>query len=76
MIEPDGQMPSADGVFFTAENPFNQGTFYTWEEEVAIAAMEEAESKAGQTNTEGVELRDKFTYEKTAGAILDCIYSN
>ena len=29
-----------------------------------ISAMEEAEKKVGQVNTEGTKLRDKFTYKK------------
>jgi hypothetical protein len=76
LIEPSGEMPAEDGVFFTKGSPFNQGTFYTWEEEEIVKAMEKAETKAGQINTEGEKLRDKFTYSKTVDAILDCIYSS
>ena len=76
LIEPSGEMPAEDGVFFTKGSPFNQGTFYTWEEEEIVKAMEKAENKVGQVNTEGEKLRDKFTYSKTVDAILDCIYSS
>ena len=67
-------MPTADGVFFQEGQPFNQGTFYTWTEEEAIGAMEEAEEKAGQINTEGVKMGDKMTYSKTVDSILSLIF--
>ena len=76
LVEPSGQMSAIDGVFFSANNPFNQGTFYTWDEDAVISAMEKAESKAGQINTKGQELCDKFTYAKTVDSVLDCIYSS
>ena len=76
MIEPSGEMDVQDGVFFTKDTPFNKGTFYTWTEDEAVAAMEKAESKVGQINTEGQKLADKFTYSKTVDAILDCIFNS
>jgi hypothetical protein len=76
LIDPSGEMPAEDGVFFHKDNPFNQGTFYTWNEEEVVAAMEKAETKVGQVNTEGQKLGDKFTYSKTVDAILDCICSS
>jgi len=36
--------------------------------------MEEAETKVGQINAEGVKLGDTMTYKKTAEAILSLIY--
>jgi hypothetical protein len=74
LINPSGQMPCTDGVFFHEGNPFNQGAFYTWTEEEAIWAMEEAEEKAGQINTEGVKLGDKMTYSNTVDSILSLIF--
>ena len=73
LIEPSGQMPVADGVFFQTNSPFNRGTFYTWTEEEAIAAMEKAEQKVGQLNSEGRKLAEEMTYSKTVSRILDCI---
>jgi hypothetical protein len=70
LIEPSGAMPCADGVFFSEAQPFNQGNFYTWTEEEAIQAMEKAEEKVGQINTEGVKLGDKMTYSKALAQIL------
>ena len=76
LVNPSSTMPVADGIFFNETIPFNQGTFHNWEEEEAVAAMEKAESKVSQINTEGQKLADKFTYSKTVDSILDCIYSS
>ena len=70
LVEPDGEISCEDGKFFQKGSMFNQGTFYTWSEESFNKAMEEAEDKARQTNTEGQKLADKFTYSKTVDAIL------
>jgi len=74
LIEPSGTMPVYDGVFFTKDTPFNNGIFYTWTEEEAIAAMEKAESKIGQLNTEGQKLAEEFTYSHTVDLILSTIF--
>jgi|TARA_R110002020_G_scaffold211170_4_gene417423 hypothetical protein len=76
LINPSGTMPVADGMFFHQGNPFNQGTFYTWTEDEAISAMEEAEKKVGQINTEGVKLGDNMTYSKTVDSILSLIFKD
>ena len=73
LIEPSGEMPVADGIFFSQNNEVNQGTFYTWTEEEAISAMETAEQKAGQINSEGQKLAEKMTYAKTTESILSFI---
>ena len=73
LIEPSGEMPVQDGVFFNANSAYNQGTFYTWEEDEAISAMEKAEEKAGQLNTEGQKLAEEMTYSKTVEQILAVI---
>ena len=75
LVEPIGKQPCYDNVFFKEGAPFNQGNYYKLDGKAIISAMEEAEKKVGQVNTEGTKLRDKFTYEKTIDSILDCIYS-
>jgi hypothetical protein len=74
LIEPSGEMPVFDGVFFEKNRPFNQGTFYTWTEEEAVTAMEKAEAKVGQLNTVGVEMGDTMTYSKMVEDILAYIF--
>jgi hypothetical protein len=73
LLEPDGEMDTQDGKFFQKGSPFNQGTFYAWSEDSFVSAMERAEEKVGQTNTEGQKLADKFTYSNTVDAILSHI---
>jgi hypothetical protein len=74
LIDSSGQMDCQDGVFFTKDAGFNTGVFYTWTEDEAISAMEKAESKAGQINTEGVKMGDNMTYKKTVESILSLIF--
>ena len=69
-------MPVSDGMFFHQGHAFNQGTFYSWVEDEAISAMEQAEKKAGQINTEGVKLGDKMTYSNTVDSILSLIFKD
>jgi len=75
LIESSGTIPCEDGVFFTNQNDFNNGVFYSWSEEEAISAMEKAESKVGQVNTDGVEMGDTMTYGETTKAILSLVSS-
>ncbi len=74
LIESSGTTPCEDGVFFTKQNDFNNGVFYTWSEDEAVSAMEKAESKVGQVNTEGVKMGDNMTYKKTTEAILSLVF--
>lgn len=74
LIEPSGEMPVIDGLFFNEQSPFNKGTFYTWTEDEAISAMEKAEEKVGQVNSEGQKLAEEMTYAKTVDAILKAIF--
>lgn len=73
LVEPSSEIKSHDGKFFIDGSKFNQGTFYSVTEEEMISAMEEAEKKVGQTNTEGQKLADNFTYSKTVDSILSLI---
>lgn len=76
LVEPSGEIDSADGVFFAKGQPFNQGTFYTWDEDQVISAMEEAETKVGQINTEGQKLADTMTYSATVDSIMSHIIND
>lgn len=70
LIEPNGTMPAYDGVFFQQGQPFNQGEFFTWDEEQVIQAMEKAEQLVGQKNEKGLELGRTLTYSKTLDQII------
>jgi hypothetical protein len=73
LIEPNGQQTVEDGVFFKNNDPFNQGTFLTFDENELISAMEKAESKVGHINTCGTLLGQTFTYKKSLEQILSKI---
>jgi len=75
LVDPIGKQPCYDNLFFKEGAPFNQGNYYKLDGKTIISAMEEAEKRVGQLNTEGTKLRDKFTYKNTIDSILDCIYS-
>lgn len=76
LVEPIGKQPCYDNLFFKEGSPFNQGEYYKLDGKNIISAMEKAEEKVGQINTEGTKLCDKFTYKNTIDLILDCIYSS
>lgn len=73
LVEPNGKEDSADGIFFKKGNPFNQGQIFTFDEGAFIDGCEKAieRYKASPENTEGLKLQDKFTYKKTADAIIE-----
>lgn len=73
LVESSGKMSCADGKFFSNQGHFNQGEFYDWDIDSFVAALEKAETKVGQINTEGQKLADKFTYSKTVDGILSHI---
>ena len=70
LLKPNEKEPAADGLFFAETGDFNQGEIYKFDKDQAAAAMEEAEKKTGQVNTEGLKLQTKFTYENTLNLIL------
>jgi hypothetical protein len=73
LVEPEGEQGAEDGVFFSRENDFNQGTFASFSEETLISAMETAETKVGQFNTSGSLLSQIFTYKTSVEKILSRI---
>ena len=70
LVKSNGQQDCEDGVFFKKNTEFNQGTFYTFDDEEAICAMETAENKVGQINTSGTLMGQIFTYKRTLDEIL------
>jgi hypothetical protein len=74
LVEPEGEFDCYDQVFFQKDSGFNQGTFYDWNEEVVISAMETAEKKAKQVNLLGKELGKEMTYSNTVDGILKNIF--
>lgn len=73
MVEPIGQVPALDNVFFHNQGPFNVGNFYDFKKEQLIKAMDTAEKLANVKNEKGIELQNKFTYKNTVDKILEKI---
>jgi len=73
LVEPEGRFDCYDNKFFQKGSKFNQGQFFDFNVEEVISAMELAESKVGNINTEGLKLAEKFTYSKTVDSILSHI---
>ena len=73
LVEPNGEQPVEDGVFFKNGSEFNQGTFFTFDEDQFISALELSETKAGQINACGTLLGQTFTYKSTLEQILSSI---
>lgn len=76
LIEPQGKEDSEDGVFFTKNSPFNQGSINKLDTDNLISYFEKAEKLKGKENKEGEKLKEKFTYKKTLDSILNIIESN
>jgi hypothetical protein len=73
LVEPNEEQECEDGIFFSKNAPFNQGTFSTFGEEHFISAMEIAETKVGQVNSHGSLLGQTFTYKRATDEILSMI---
>jgi hypothetical protein len=70
LVESNGREPCYDGKFFVQGAQFNQGNIYTWDRDIVSQAMDQAVSKVGQINTEGLKLKTDFSYEKTADRLI------
>jgi aryl-alcohol dehydrogenase-like predicted oxidoreductase len=57
LLEPEEKEKAADGLFFAESGDFNIGNICGFNEDKVIAAMEQAESKVGIVNTEGLKLQ-------------------
>ena len=70
LVESNAKFDCYDNMFFKQGINFNQGQFYDWSVDEAVAAMEKAESKVGQINSEGRKLAEEMSYSKTVYGIL------
>lgn len=72
LIDPTGRIEANDGIFFHGRNSqFNVGSFYEWDENNMIDALEIANKKYldNPINTKGLELQNK-TYKETLDILL------
>ena len=71
LVDPDGQTEAYDGAFFQKGQEFNQGNINTFSDEKFEDAVDSAIKKCSNKNTEGVKLKEKFTYKKTITQLLE-----
>ena len=71
LIDPSGKVDAYDGIFFKKGSDFNQGSIHDFNEEAAIAAMEQAVQlvEDGKENLAGIKLGQEFTYKNTVDNI-------
>ena len=63
-------------MFFAENGNFNVGNIHGFNEDQVIAAMEQAETKIEETNTEGLKLQQEFSYKKSLDTILKHMDTN
>ena len=73
LVDPEGTSSIEDGMFFTKKNPFNKGIKYEISEDKIIEKMEFSESFANNINTEGLKLKEKFSYKNTLDGLLNLL---
>jgi hypothetical protein len=74
LVETESEAECYDQVFFQKGADFNQGIWPIYSDEAMISAMETAEKKVGQINTEGRKLADSMTYSNTVDSILATVF--
>lgn len=74
LISPNGKTSCVDNMFFYANSPYNQGEFYTFDDDEFISGCEIAVKRVrkNRVNEVGKELQ-KWTYENTLDKILENI---
>lgn len=73
LVNPSGKIECYDGVFFGKGSKINQGNIYDIDAGDIIKGFEQAETKIGIINEEGLKLQEKFSYKKMAENILNTI---
>lgn len=71
LIKPNGRQNSHDGHFFVNGAPFNQGNFFTFNEDEFINGCEDAINKVRESkvNQAGLKIQENFTAAKTISII-------
>lgn len=75
MVNPTGKEIAEDNIFFKRGTPFNQGNWFTWNEDEFIAGLEEAANRfeSNPVNENGLKLQNEYTYSNTADKILEVL---
>lgn len=75
LVEPSGKVKAVDGLFFSGQGPFNVGNFWNWNEADLIVAFDKVLERKNKNkiNYAGLELQNKFTWQKTMDQILNVL---
>lgn len=73
LIEPCGEEPCYDGLFFKEGNEFNQGCIYSFSDKDFDKATDKAISKISSSNKSGLKLAEKFSYKNTLESLIKII---
>jgi hypothetical protein len=73
LVNPSNKIPCYDNIFFRQGTDYNQGNIFDWDENDLIHAFEKVEQrfKENPVNTKGLELQQKFTFEKMVNTIIN-----
>ncbi len=72
LINPSSKIPCYDNMFFRQGMEYNQGNIFDWNENDLIDGFEKVEQRFKQNpiNKKGLELQQKFTFEKMVNQII------
>lgn len=72
LVQSNGKLKAADGVFFAEGTEYNVGNFYNWNPADVTAAFDTAFTRrqANRLNTEGLKIAQDFTWNATMNKIL------
>lgn len=73
LVPASSKIPASDGLFFNPGQRWNQGNWFNFEDDAAIAAMEASLAKAKERNIDGEKLKEDFSYSKLTDKILENI---
>ena len=73
LIYSNGKESCHDGVFFHSNQPFNQGNFYTFNEDDYLLALDEVVERYNKNpiNEVGNKVKDDYNYSQAADKILN-----
>ncbi len=75
LVEASGKTEVYDGIFFSPNQPFNQGNIFNFKDDDFISGCEEAikRTEADKVNKEGLKIQEDFSLDKTLDMLLPLI---
>jgi glycosyltransferase involved in cell wall biosynthesis len=75
LVNSSKKIPLVDGVFFKEGGDFNQGNFYDYDDEEFLDKLDVVYKKwqINKINEKGLELAEKFSWDKSTDSILEIL---